>query len=143
MTVAALTPGLELGPSSWVEMTQERIDTFARAIEDHGSLHIDDDLAAAGPYDTKVAHGFLTLSLLPTACDEVIPLDTRIAVFYGLNRVRFPAPVPAGARVRATFRVEEVEPVEGGVQVTMTATAECEGGDKPVCVAELIFRYAR
>jgi acyl dehydratase len=141
MSVAELSPGLELGPSSWIEVPQARIDTFAEAIDDRGSIHIDDDLAATGPYGTTVAHGFLTLSLLPAACDEVMPLDTSIAVVYGLNRVRFPAPVYAGSRVRASFRIDEIESVDGGVQVTMTATVEREGGEKPVCVAELIFRY--
>jgi acyl dehydratase len=141
MSVAELRPGLELGPSSWIEVPQGRIDTFAEAIDDRGSIHIDDRLAADGPYGTTVAHGFLTLSLLPAACDEVMPLDTTIAVVYGLNRVRFPAPVFAGSRVRASFRIDEIESVDGGVQVTMTATVEREGGAKPVCVAELIFRY--
>jgi acyl dehydratase len=141
VSVAQLTPGLELGPSSWIEVPQARIDTFAEAIDDRGSIHIDDELAANGPYGTTVAHGFLTLSLLPAACDEVMPLDTTIAVVYGLNRVRFPAPVFAGSRVRARLRIDDIEPVDGGVQVAMTATVEREGGDKPVCVAELIFRY--
>jgi acyl dehydratase len=141
VSVAALRPGLELGPSSWIEVPQARIDTFALAIDDRGSIHIDDELAASGPYGTPVAHGFLTLSLLPAACDEVMPFDTRIAVVYGLNRVRFPAPVFAGSRVRATVRIDDIEHVGGGVQVTMTATVEREGGEKPVCVAELIFRY--
>ena len=104
-------------------------------------IRTDDELAANGPYGTTVAHGFLTLSLLPAACDEVMPLDTTIAVVYGLNRVRFPAPVFAGSRVRASFRIDTIEDVGGGVQVTMTATVEREGGEKPVCVAELIFRY--
>jgi len=141
MSVAELSPGLELGPSSWIEVPQARIYTFAEAIDDRGSIHIDYDLAATGPYGTTVAHGFLTLSLLPAACDEVMPLDTSIAVVYGLNRVRFPAPVYAGSRVRASFRIDEIESVDGEVQVTMTATVEREGGEKPVCVAELIFRY--
>jgi len=141
MSVAALVPGLELGPSSWVEVPQARIDTFAEAIDDRGSIHIDDEVAANGPYGTTVAHGFLTLSLIPAACDEVMPLDTTIAVVYGLNRVRFPAPVFAGSRVRATVRIDEIEPVDEGVQVTLTATVEREGAEKPVCVAELIFRY--
>ena len=141
MSVAQLRAGLELGPSSWIEVPQARIDAFAQAIDDRGSIHVDEELAANGPYGTTVAHGFLTLSLLPAACDEVIPLDTTIAVVYGLNRVRFPAPVFAGSRVRASFRIDELAPVDGGVQVTMTATVEREGSEKPVCVAELIFRY--
>ena len=143
MSATQLRPGLELGPSSWIDVPQERIDTFAEAIDDRGSIHVDEELAASGPYGTTVAHGFLTLSLLPAACDEVMPLDTTIAVVYGLNRVRFPAPVFAGSRVRARFRIDEIAPAGGGVQVTMTATVECEGGEKPVCVAELIFRYVR
>jgi len=141
VSVAELRPGLELGPSSWIEVPQTRIDTFAEAIDDRGSIHIDDEVAAHGPYGTTVAHGFLTLSLIPAACDEVMPLDTTIAVIYGLNRVRFPAPVFAGSRVRATVRIDEIEPVDEGVQVTLTATVEREGAEKPVCVAELIFRY--
>jgi acyl dehydratase len=141
MSVAELRPGLELGPSSWIEVPQARIDAFAHAIDDRGSIHVDDELAANGPYGTTVAHGFLTLSLLPAASDEVMPFDTTIAVIYGLNRVRFPAPVFAGSRVRATFRIDRIDAVDSGVQVTMTATVECEGGGKPVCVAELIFRY--
>jgi acyl dehydratase len=141
VSVAQLRAGLELGPSSWIEVPQARIDAFAQAIDDRGSIHVDEELAANGPYGTTVAHGFLTLSLLPAACDEVIPLDTTIAVVYGLNRVRFPAPVFAGSRVRASFRIDELAPVDGGVQVTMTATVEREGSEKPVCVAELIFRY--
>jgi len=143
VSATQLRPGLELGPSSWIDVPQERIDTFAEAIDDRGSIHVDEELAASGPYGTTVAHGFLTLSLLPAACDEVMPLDTTIAVVYGLNRVRFPAPVFAGSRVRARFRIDEIAPAGGGVQVTMTATVECEGGEKPVCVAELIFRYVR
>lgn len=91
MSVTELTPGLELGPSSWIEVPQARIDAFAHAIDDRGSIHVDDELGANGPYGTTVAHGFLTLSLLPAMCDEVMPLDTTIAVIYGLNRARFPA----------------------------------------------------
>src|SRR5262249_50426603 len=137
MTVAELQPGLELGPSSWIDVPQDRIDTFAVAIDDRGSIHIDDELAANGPYKATVAHGFLTLPPLPAACEEVMPFDAAIAVVYGLNRVRFPAPVFAGSRVRARFRIDEIHRVDGGgVQVTMTATAEREGGEKPVCVAE-------
>jgi acyl dehydratase len=141
MTVSELRRGLELGPSSWIDVSQARIDTFADAIDDRGSIHVDAELAANGPYGVTVAHGFLTLSLLPAACDELMPLDTTIAVVYGLNRVRFPAPVFAGSRVRATLLVDNVESLDSGVQVTLTATVERDGGEKPVCVAELIFRY--
>ena len=99
------------------------------------------ELAAAGPFGTTVAHGFLTLSLIPAAAYEILPVEGAVAINYGLNRVRFPAPVPAGSRVRATIRVDSVEPIQGGVQVTMTATFEREGGEKPVCVAEQLFRF--
>ena len=133
--------GDEFGPSPWAEVTQARIDAFADATGDHQSIHVDPELAARGPFGTTVAHGFLTLSLLPAAVFELVPDDGRVALNYGLNRVRFPAPVPSGSRVRASIRVESVEPVPGGEQVTFAATVEREGGEKPVCVAELVFRY--
>ena len=136
-----LTPGLEFGPSSWIDVPQERIDAFARATNDLQSIHTDPELAAAGPYGVTVAHGYLTLSLLPAASYEVLPVRDAVLVNYGLNRLRFPAPVPAGSRVRATFRIESVDPVDGGVQAAVTATMEREGAEKPVCVAELLFRY--
>jgi acyl dehydratase len=133
--------GGEFGPSPWIDVPQARIDTFADATGDHQSIHVDADLAARGPFGTTVAHGFLTLSLLPAALFGLAPAEGLIAVNYGLNRVRFPAPVPAGSRVRARFRVEAVQPVDGGEQVTFAATVEREGFEKPVCVAEMIFRY--
>jgi acyl dehydratase len=140
VTLDELRPGLEVGPSSWVEVPQSRIDAFAEATEDRQSFHIDPDAAARGPFGTTVAHGYLTLALLPALSYELLPVDATI-VNYGLDRVRFPAPVPAGSRVRASFRVEAVEPVAGGVQATMTATVERDGGDRPVCVAVVLFRY--
>jgi acyl dehydratase len=142
VTLEQLVAGLEVGPSSWIEVPQARIDAFADATEDHQSFHVDPVAAAAGPFGTTVAHGYLTLSLLPAASYELLPVDGTV-INYGLNRVRFPAPVPAGSRVRASFRLEEVEPVPHGVQVTMTATVESDGGDRPACVAEVIFRYLR
>jgi acyl dehydratase len=140
MTVDELRPGLEVGPSSWLEVPQSRIDAFADATGDHQSFHVDPDAAARGPYGTTVAHGYLTLSLMAAVAFELLPVDATV-INYGVDRVRFPAPVPAGSRVRASLRVERVEPVSGGVQVAITATAEREGGDRPVCVAELLFRY--
>jgi acyl dehydratase len=137
-------PGDEFGPSSWVEVSQSRIDAFAEATGDHQWIHVDRKRAAAGPFGTTIAHGYLTLSLLSAMSFEVVPAgEGGMAVNYGLNRVRFPAPVPAGSRVRATFRVDSVEDFDGGSQVTMTATVEREGGSKPVCVAELVFRRYR
>jgi acyl dehydratase len=137
-----MNAGDEYGPSSWVEVPQERIDAFAEATGDHQWIHVDPARAAAGPFGTTIAHGYLTLSLLPAMSYEVVPRhEGGMGINYGLNRVRFPAPVPSGSRVRAAFRVEEVEEADWGHQATMTATVEREGGDKPVCVAELVFRY--
>jgi acyl dehydratase len=137
-----LKPGAEFGPSSWVEVPQERIDAFAEATGDHQWIHVDPERAAQGPFGTTIGHGYLTLSLLPAMLYEVVPRqDGGMAVNYGLNKVRFPAPVPSGSKVRGTFRVADVEEADWGFQATMTATIEREGGDKPVCVAELVFRY--
>jgi len=136
-------PGDEYGPSAWVEVPQERIDAFADATGDHQWIHVEPDRARDGPFGTTIAHGYLTLSLLPAMSFEVVPRDPTVemGVNYGLNRVRFPAPVPVGSRVRGSFRVEQVEPAEWGAQVTMAATIEREGAEKPVCVAEIVFRY--
>jgi acyl dehydratase len=136
-----LNVGEQLGPSAWIEVTQARIDAFAEATEDRQAIHVDPAFAARGPFGSTVAHGFLTLSLLPAAAFELVPHDGKTVLDYGLNRVRFPAPVPAGSRVRTVLRVEAVEPVSGGEQVTFAATVEREGGEWPVCVAELVFRY--
>jgi len=140
--VTDLTPGAEFGPSSWIEVPQEKIEAFAEATGDRQWIHVDRDRAAAGPFGTTIAHGYLTLSLLPAMSYEVVPRQgAGMAVNYGLNRVRFPAPVPSGSRVRGIFRVDSVDEFEGGFQATMTATIEGESGEKPVCVAELVFRY--
>jgi acyl dehydratase len=139
-----LKPGAEFGPSSWVEVPQARIDAFAEATGDHQWIHVDPERAEQGPFGTTICHGYLTLSLLPAMSYEVVPRqEGGMAVNYGLNKVRFPAPVPSGSRVRATFRVADVEEADWGFQATMAATIEREGGDKPVCVAELVFRYYR
>ena len=104
------------------------------------SIHVDPALAASGPFGATVAHGLLTLSLIPAAMYEALPVEGATIVNYGLNRVRFPAPVPAGSRVRVSFRVESVDPVEGGVQAVIAAMLELEGAAKPACVAELVLR---
>ena len=129
------------GPSSWIEITQEKIDLFAEATGDHQWIHVDLERAKDGPFGTTIAHGYLTLSLLPVATFEVVPSRGRMGINYGVNRVRFPAPVPVGSRVRATFEVKEIEEIAGGMQTTMLATVEREGGEKPVCVAEVISRH--
>jgi len=129
------------GPSSWIDVTQERIDGFAELTGDHQWIHVDPERAKDGPFGTTIAHGYLTLSLLPVASYEVVPRQGGMGINYGLNRVRFPAPVPVGSRVRARFEVLGVEEQDWGGQATMQATVEREGGDKPVCVAEIVFRY--
>ncbi len=137
-----LEVGAEFGPSSWIEVPQERIHAFADATGDRQFIHVDPEAAARTPFGGTIAHGYLTLSLLPAMSYEVIPHeDAGMALNYGLNRVRFPAPVPSGSRVRGSFHVDSVEELDGGRQVTMTATVERDGGAKPVCVAEVVFRY--
>ena len=140
--VSDVRPGLELGPSDWREVTQERIDAFAAATDDPQWIHVDPERAAAGPFGATIAHGYLTLALLVPFAYELLPVeDAALTVNYGLNRVRFPSPVPSGSRVRARFRVEGVEQVTGGTQVTLAATVEREDSAKPACVAELVFRF--
>lgn len=143
MRIDELQPGLELGPSAWKSVEQERIDAFAAATEDHQWIHVDPERAAAGPFGTTIAHGYLTLALLVPFAYELLPVEGGMAINYGLDRVRFPAPLPVDSRVRARMRVDDVAEVEGGVQVKLAATVEREGGDKPVCAAELLFRYYR
>jgi acyl dehydratase len=139
-----LEPGAEFGPSSWIEIPQATIDAFAGATGDHQWIHVDPERAAAGPFGTTIAHGYFTLSLLPVMSYEVIPRQAGgMAVNYGLNKVRFPAPVPVGSRVRGRFRVDAFEEHDWGHQAQLTATIEREGGEKPVCVAEVLFRYYR
>jgi acyl dehydratase len=136
-----MNTGDVFGPSSWIEIPQEKINAFADATGDDQWIHIDPERAQAGPFGTTIGHGYLTLSLLPVMSHEVIPRQGRMSINYGLNRVRFPSPVPVGSRLRGSFEVVKVEEVEGGSQVTMTATVEREGGEKPVCVAEVVFRH--
>ena len=138
MTVLAEIVGVELGPTSWVEVTQERIDAFAAATDDPQWIHTDPERAAAGPFGKTIAHGFLTLSLCVPMLYEVLPSTGEMVVNYGVNKVRFPAPVPAGSRVRGRFRVLGVDEAATGARVTIEAIIECEGADKPVCVAELV-----
>jgi acyl dehydratase len=131
--------GQELGPSRWLEVTQERIDAFADATDDHQFIHVDPERAAQGPFGTTIAHGYLTLSLLIPLWNDVYQQDGA-GINYGLNRLRFPAPVPSGSRIRARFRVEALDEIPGGAQARIAATVEREGQEKPVCVAELLLR---
>jgi acyl dehydratase len=136
-----MNSGDVFGPSSWIEIPQEKINAFADATGDDQWIHIDPERAKEGPFGTTIGHGYLTLSLLPVMSHEVIPRHGRMSINYGLNRVRFPSPVPVGSRLRGSFEVGTVEDIEGGAQVTMTATIEREGSEKPVCVAEVVFRH--
>jgi acyl dehydratase len=136
--------GRDLGPTAWREIAQERVDAFAAATDDPQWIHVDPERAATGPFAGTIAHGFLTLSLLVPFLEQVLDVEGyRLTVNYGLNRVRFPAPVPVGSRIRATFRVESVHEVAGGEQAVFAATVEREGVEKPVCVAELVVRFLR
>jgi acyl dehydratase len=134
------------GPSEWLEITQDRIDQFAAATGDDQWIHVDPEKAAQGPFGTTVAHGFLTLSLLVKFVYETRPPsdEFRMGLNYGLNKVRFPAPVPVGSRIRAHFEVLEANEVDNnGVQFVTKATVEREGQEKPVCVAEMVSIYYR
>lgn len=134
--------GEELGPSDWLEVDQKRIDLFAAATGDHQWIHVDPERAAAGPFGTTIAHGYLTLSLLPSLVPLLMRVSPmRMGINYGLNKVRFPAPVPVGSRLRARAVITELTEVEGGVQLTTAVTVEREGGGKPVCVAESVSRF--
>ena len=133
--------GQEIGVSDWITVTQERIQLFADATNDHQWIHLDAERAKAGPFGTTIAHGFLTLSLLPEMAASAFGVnETRMGVNYGLNKVRFPAPVPSGSRLRGRFKLVGYEPLEGGAQLTVQVTMEREGSDKPVCIAESIGR---
>ncbi len=137
--------GVELPPTDWLEVSQARIDEFARATDDLQWIHTDPERAAGGPFGTTVAHGYLTLSLCAPLVSEALAGLTGygMSINYGTNRVRFPAPVPAGSRIRARVSVASVDDVPGGDQAVVNATIEREGGEKPVCVAELVFRMLR
>jgi acyl dehydratase len=133
--------GLDIGTSDWLTIEQQRIDLFAQATGDHQWIHTDPARAAAGPFGATVAHGFLTLSLVPVLFADAFTIDdVRMGVNYGLNRVRFANPVRAGSRLRGHFKLLAFEPLEGGAQLTIQATLELEGASKPACVADTVSR---
>ncbi|WP_026454540.1 MaoC family dehydratase [Saccharomonospora iraqiensis] len=144
-TLAGLSglQGAELGTSDWVDVPQERVNRFAEATGDHQWIHVDVERARAeSPFGGPIAHGYLTLSLLIPMWSQVLEVtDATMAVNYGLNKVRFPDSVPVGSRVRMTATLTGVTEIPGGVQVTVSAVIEREGGDKPVCIAEPVFRF--
>jgi acyl dehydratase len=136
--------GQEVGASEWFEITQDRINAFADATEDHQWIHLDAGRAKTdSPFKATIAHGFLTLSLLPRLASEAVTVrgDFKMGINYGLNRLRFVSPVTAGSRVRARFTLQAVEEVAGGIQITWAVTVEAEGAQKPSLVAEWLVRY--
>jgi acyl dehydratase len=131
--------GEQVGYSSWVEVGQPRIDAFADATGDHQWIHVDPARAASGPYGSTIAHGYLTLALVPRLVGEVYRLDgMSMLVNYGLNRLRFPAPVPVGSRVRGGVELLTLEPSAGGYQLATQVTVEIDGSNKPACVADTL-----
>ena len=135
--------GEDLGHSSWLEITQERIDAFAEATGDHQWIHVDPERAAQGPFGATIAHGYLTLSLVIPLFGEMLKVEgTRMGINYGLEKVRFPHPVKVGSRIRLGARVVGVDEVPGdGVQLTLDFTVEIEGETKPACVARPVYRH--
>ncbi len=134
--------GQHLGHSAWRTISQEQVDTFADATDDHQWIHVDPDRAAAGPFGGTIAHGYLTLSLAVPMLSEI--LDVRgvsMGINYGTNKVRFPAPVPVGSRLRAGATLASIEEVGGGVQAVIDMIFELEGSEKPACVAQVVYRY--
>jgi acyl dehydratase len=131
--------GEDLGPSDWLEVTQERVDAFADATGDHQWIHVDVDRASKGPFGGTIAHGYLTLSLIPRFAPELFEIYTPGArLNYGVNKVRFPSPVRVGSRIRAAARIVEVSDVPAGRQLLTRYTVEIEGEPKPACVAETV-----
>ena len=132
--------GEELGTSDWTTVTQERIDTFADATGDHQWIHVDPEKAAKGPFGTTIAHGYLTLSLLPVLVADVYEVQNlAMGVNYGANKIRFPEPVPVDSRIRATATLTDVTDIAIGSQITMKVVVEREGAAKPACVAEVTW----
>jgi acyl dehydratase len=145
-TLDDLTPlvGSELGVSDWLEITQQRIDTFADATDDHQWIHVDPARAKDGPFGKTIAHGYLTLALIIPLWTQLLDVrEVRNKLNYGLNKVRFPSPVPVGSKVRLRASLASVEEVPGGVQLTLDAIVECDSSEKPACVAQLVFRFYR
>ena len=143
-TIDDLRPliGADLGTSEWLEVDQRRIDTFADATDDHQWIHVDAERAKDGPFGTTIAHGYLTLSLLIPLWTQILDVrQVSSKVNYGLGKVRFPAPLPVDSKIRARASLAGIEDIPGGVQLTIDAVVEREGGDKPVCVAQPLFRF--
>ena len=133
--------GQTIGTSDWISVTQARIQRFADATDDHQWIHLDVERAKTGPFKTTIAHGFLTLALLPAMMYSAYEVaDVTTTMNYGLNKVRFPSPVPAGSRVRGQLKLTGLESIPGGAQLLVEVVVEMEGAAKPVCVAESVAR---
>ena len=133
---------LHLGHSDWLEITQDRIDTFAKATDDHQWIHCDPVRAAAGPFATTIAHGYLTLSLVVPLIEEILVIEGKqTSINYGLDKVRFPAPVPVGSKLRMGATLAEATEIAGGVQVVLDCTIEIDGAERPACVARVVLRH--
>jgi acyl dehydratase len=136
--------GTHLGFSQWMDISQERINDFAKATDDHQWIHVDPERATKGPFGQTIAHGYLTLSLAVPLISQVLSVEgVRMGINYGANKVRFPAPVLVGSRLRVGATLAGVEEVTGGVQVVIDAIFEIEGQEKPACVAQVLYRYYR
>ncbi|WP_214367718.1 MaoC family dehydratase [Pseudonocardia sp. H11422] len=134
--------GSTIGQSEWITVDQSQIDTFADATGDHQWIHVDAGKAEDGPFGTTIAHGFLTLSLIPVIGGQIYKVDNvKMTINYGLNKVRFTSPVPVGSRIRGSIELLDVADVSGGVQVTNKVTVEIEGSERPALVAESLLRY--
>jgi len=134
--------GTEFPHSEWHEVSQEEVNLFADATGDHQWIHVDPERAKAGPFGGTIAHGYLTLALVPVLMSTVVRVEgVRMGINYGLNRVRFPSPVKVGTRVRAAGVLKEASAITGGIQAVYGVTVEAEGSDKPACVAETVVRY--
>jgi len=134
--------GQDVATSDWITITQEQVNLFAEATGDHQWIHVDVERAKAGPFGAPIAHGFLTLSLIPKFFETSMEIrESRMGVNYGLNKVRFTGPVPVGSRLRATMKLQACEPIDNnGMQMTWLVTIQREGTDKPVCIAESLSR---
>lgn len=138
----AAAVGSHLGYSDWWEIAQDRVNTFADATDDHQWIHVDPDRAASGPFGWPIAHGYLTLSMAVPLISQIVSVDgVGMGINYGTNKVRFPAPVPVGAKLRAGATLASIDEFDGGAQATLDVVFEIEGGAKPVCVAQVIYRY--
>jgi acyl dehydratase len=134
--------GEELGTSDWMEITQDRVDTFAEATGDHQWIHVDPERAKDGPFGGTIAHGYLTMSLSPVLLPQIVTVTGfSMALNYGLDKLRFPSPVPVGSKLRLSAKLLAVDDVKGGVQTTYELTYQVDGSEKPACVAQAVYRW--